>query len=178
MAPSGDDPVSKGHCSEGACVHRPQPFDVLSNFGTTESRGCYRDAVRSSRGHLVRCFGLKWIVLTVLVPVPWSQRVWALPLLTTLSWPEGSGRRTGHKTSLDWTRLMVVHVRRWLPERELILVVDGGFAAVKLAHDCQRHQVAMICRLRLDAALYDPPGPQPPSKRGPMPKKGPRQRRL
>src|SRR4051795_9785739 len=27
------------------------------------ARGCYRDAVRSSRGHLVRCFGLKWIVL-------------------------------------------------------------------------------------------------------------------
>jgi hypothetical protein len=143
-----------------------------------KSRGCYRDAVRSSRGHLVRCFGLKGIVLTVLVPVPWSQRVWALPLLTTLSWPEGSGRRTGHKTSLDWTRQMVVQVRRWLPERELILVLDGGFAAVKLAHDCQRHQVAMICRLRLDAALYDPPGPQPPSKRGPKPKKGQRQRRL
>jgi hypothetical protein len=101
-----------------------------------------------------------------------------LPLLTTLSWPEGSGRRTGHKTSLDWTRQMVVQVRRWLPERELILVLDGGFAAVKLAHDCQRHQVAMVCRLRLDAALYDPPGPQPPSKRGPKPKKGQRQRRL
>src|SRR5512147_1907602 len=73
---------------------------------------------------------------------------------------------------------MVVQVRRWLPARELILVLDGGFAAVKLAHDCQRHQVAMICRLRLDAALYDPPGPQPPSKRGPKPKKGQRQCRL
>jgi Transposase DDE domain len=133
--------------------------------------------VRSSRGHLVRCFGLKWIVLTVLVPVPWSQRVWAVPLLTTLSWPEGSGRRPGHKTSLDGTRQMVVQVRRWLPERGLILVLDGGFAAVKRAHDCQRHQVALICRLRLDAALDDPPGPQPPSKRGPKPKKGQRHRR-
>jgi DDE superfamily endonuclease len=143
-----------------------------------KARGCYRDAVRSSRGHLVRCFGLKWIVLTVLVPVPWSQRVWALPLLTTLGWPEDAGRRTGHKTSLDWTRQMIVQVRRWLPERELLLVLDGGFAAVKLAHDCQRHQVAMVCRLRLDAALYDPPGPQPSSKRGPKPKKGQRQRRL
>jgi hypothetical protein len=142
------------------------------------ARGCYRDAVRSSRGHLVRCFGLKWIVLTVLVPVPWSQRVWALPLLTTLSWPRGAGRRVGHKTSIDWTRQMVLQVRRWLPHRRLILTVDGGFAAVKLARDCQRHQVAMICRLRLDAALYDPPGPQPPGKRGPKPKKGQRQRRL
>ena len=143
-----------------------------------KARGCYRDAVRSSKGHLIRCFGLKWIVLTVLVPVPWSQRVWALPFLTTLSWPEGAGRRISHKTSIDGTRQMILQVGRWLPERRLILVLDGGFAAVKLARDCQRHQVAMICRLRLDAALYDPPGSQPPSERGPKPKKGPRQRRL
>jgi hypothetical protein len=95
-----------------------------------------------------------------------------------LSWPEGAGRRRAHKTSIDWARQMVLQVRRWLPERELILVVDGGFAAVKLAHDCQRHRVTLICRLRLDAGLYDPPGPQPPSKRGPKPKKGSRQRRL
>src|SRR4051812_16205329 len=39
------------------------------------ARGCSREAVRSSRGHLVRCLGLKWIVLTVSVPVPRSQRV-------------------------------------------------------------------------------------------------------
>ncbi len=143
-----------------------------------KARGCYRDAVRSSRKHVVKCFGLKWIALMVLVPVPWSQRVWALPFLTTLSWPEGSERRVTHKTSIDWTRQMVLQVRRWLPERGLILVLDGGFAAVGLARACQRHHVTMICRLRLDAALYHPPGPQPPGKRGPKPKKGPRQRRL
>jgi DDE superfamily endonuclease len=143
-----------------------------------KAKGGYRDPVRSSRKHVVKCFGLKWIALMVLVPVPWSQRVWALPILTTLSWPEGSGRRPTHKTSIDWTRQMVAQVRRWLPERELILVADGGFAAVELARACQRHRVAMICRLRFDAALYHPPGPQPPGKRGPKSKKGPRQRRL
>jgi DDE superfamily endonuclease len=143
-----------------------------------KARGCYRDPVRSSRKHVVKCFGLKWVVLTILVPVPWSARVWALPFLTTLCWPEGAGRRAGHKTSIDLARQMVLQVRRWLPERELILVLDGGFAAVDLARACQRHQVTMICRLRLDAALYHPPGPQPLGKRGPKPKKGPRQRRL
>jgi len=142
------------------------------------AKGCYRDAVRSSRKHVVKCFGLRWIALMILVPVPWSTRVWALPVLTTLSWPEGAGRRRGHKTSIDWARQMVLQVRRWLPDRELILVVDGGFAAVELAQACQRQRVTLICRLRLDAALYDPPGPQPPSKRGRKPKKGARQRRL
>jgi hypothetical protein len=143
-----------------------------------KAKGCYRDAVRSSRKHVVKCFGLRWVALMILVPVPWSPRVWALPVLTTLSWPEGAGRRRSHKTSIDWARQMVLQVRRWLPDRALILVVDGGFAAVELARACQRHRVTLICRLRLDAALYDPPGPQPPSKRGSKPKKGARQRRL
>src|SRR5512135_379130 len=143
-----------------------------------KAKGCYRDPVRSSRKHVVTCFGLKWVALMILVPVPGSQRVWALPLLSCLSWPEGSGRRATHKTSVDWARQLVVQVRRWHPERELILVTDGGFAAVEVARDCRQHQVTMICRLRLDAALYHPPGPQPPNKRGPKPKKGRRQRRL
>src|SRR5512147_2036585 len=141
------------------------------------AKGCYRDPVRSSRKHVVNCFGLKWVALMILVPVPWGQRVWALPVLTTLCCPEGAGRRASRKTSIDLARQMVLQVRRWLPERELILVLDGGFAAVDLARACQRHGVTMIGRLRLDAALYHPPGPQPPGRRGPKPKEGPRQRR-
>lgn len=33
----------------------------------------------------------------------------------------------------------------------------------------------LVSRLRLDAQLYEPPGPQPTSKRGPKPKKGVKQ---
>ena len=140
------------------------------------AKGCYRDPVRSSQKHTVLCFGLKWVVLTALIPVPWSERVWALPFLTALSWPEGKGPHRRHKTSIDWVRQMAGQVRRWLPARKLVLVVDGGFAAVALAASCVRREVTMVCRLRLDAALYHPPRPQPASKRGPKPKKGPRQR--
>jgi len=140
------------------------------------AKGCYRDPVRSSQKHTVFCFGLKWVVMAVLIPVPWSERVWALPFLTALSRPEGKGPRPRHKTSIDWARQMVGQVRRWLPGRELVLIVDGGFAAVALAGSCLSRSVTMVCRLRLDAALYHPPGPQPRSKRGPKPKKGARQR--
>jgi hypothetical protein len=66
----------------------------------------------------------------------------------------------------------------WLPGGKLVLVVDGGFAAVSLALACVKHKVVMVSRLRWDAALYHPPGPQPPGKRGPKPLKGTRQRRL
>jgi hypothetical protein len=59
-----------------------------------------------------------------------------------------------------------------------VLVVDGGFAAVALALACVKRQVTMVSRLRWDAALSHPPGPQPLGKRGPKPLKGKRQRNL
>jgi hypothetical protein len=157
---------------------------ILAADGTIERRngrliaakGCYRDPIRSSQKHTVLCFGLKWVAMMVLIPVPWSERTWALPFLAALTWPEGKGPRHCHKTSIDWARQMVGQVRRWLPDRKLVLVVDGGFAAVALAGSCIRRGTTMVCRLRLDAALYHPPGPQPASKRGPEPKKGARQR--
>src|SRR4051812_7431562 len=37
MAPSGDDSVTKSHCSEGPCAHLPQPSCSQTNFGTTET---------------------------------------------------------------------------------------------------------------------------------------------
>jgi len=113
-----------------------------------------------------------------LVPVPWSGRVWAFPFLTALCWPAKKQGRRRHKTSLAWVGQMMRQVRRWLPARQLVLVVDGGFAAVSLALACVNSRVAMVSRLRWDAALYHPPGPRPPGKRGPKPTKGPRQRSL
>src|SRR3982750_193814 len=50
-----------------------------------KAKGCYRDAVRSSRKICVKCFGLKWISMMVIVPLPWSSRPWALPFLTVLT---------------------------------------------------------------------------------------------
>jgi hypothetical protein len=142
------------------------------------AKGCYRDAVHSSKKHVIRCFGLKWVSMMLLVPVPWSRRVGALPFLTALCWPAEQAIRHRHKTSVDWVRQMMKQARRWLPGRRLVLVVDGGFAAVSLALACVKSQVVMVSRLRWDAALYHPPGPQPPGKRGPKPTKGKRQRSL
>jgi hypothetical protein len=167
-------------------VVAPSATIVLGADDTVERRsgrqinakGCYRDAVRSSRKHVVKCFGLKWVSMMILVPVPWATRVWALPFLTVLCWPPKSRHKRRHKTSVDRVRQMMKQTRRWLPGRLLVLGVDGGFAAVALAQACVVSQVTLVSRLRLDAALYYPPGPPPPGKRGRKPTKGPRQRSL
>jgi DDE superfamily endonuclease len=142
------------------------------------AKGCDRDAVRSSQKPVIRCFGLKGVSRMLLVPVPWSRRVWALPFRTALCQPAEQQDRRRHQTSVAGVRQMIKQLRRWLPGRQLVLVGDGGFAAVSLALACVNSQVAMVSRLRWDAALDHPPGPQPQGKRGPKPLKGKRQRRL
>jgi hypothetical protein len=49
------------------------------------ARGIYRDPVRSSKSHVVKASGLRWVCLMLLVRVPWAKRVWALPFLTVLA---------------------------------------------------------------------------------------------
>ena len=53
-----------------------------------KDRGIYRDAVASSASHLVKASGLRWVCLMWLTPIPWAQRVWALPALPP--WPPRS----------------------------------------------------------------------------------------
>jgi hypothetical protein len=168
------------------CFVPPGATVVLGADDTVERRsgrkikakGCDRDAVRSSQKHVIRCFGLKWVSMMLLVPVPWSRRVWALPFLTALCWPAKKPGQRRHKSSVDWVRQMMKQARRWLPGRRVVVVLDGGFSAVSLALACVKNNIVMVSRLRWDAALYHPPGPQPPGKRGPKPTKGKRQRSL
>ena len=124
------------------------------------ARAIYRDAVRSSRNQLVKASGLRWISLMWLGQVPWAGRHWALPVLTVLApstrYHQQQGRR--HKKVTDWARQMVMQLRRWLPQRPLVLVGDNSYAVLDLLHCCQslREPVTLIARLRLDAALYAP----------------------
>ena len=74
-----------------------------------KAKGCYRDAVRSTQNHVVKCFGLKWVCMMLLVRLPWSSRLWALPFLTVLapSKPANQAAKKRHKTTVDWTCQMV-----------------------------------------------------------------------
>jgi len=170
--------------------------------------GCYRDPVRSSKKHVIRCFGLKWLALMLLLRLPFSGRVWGLPFLTVLcpTQQEGqppkvcryrvrrktsSGRikkvrakryvATGarprqHKTAVDILMTLMRLVARWTPERVKVLVVDGGFAALKLALVCASlKNTALVMRFHWDAALHHLPEEKPSGRRGPAPSKGPRQ---
>jgi DDE superfamily endonuclease len=124
------------------------------------ARGIYRDPVRSSDSHFVKTSGLRWISLMLLAPIPWAGHIWALPFLTALApsqryWED---RQLRPKTLIDWARQLVLQVQRWVPTRTLVLVTDGGFAALDLLTRLAGRPRPVICitRLRLDARLFRP----------------------
>src|SRR4029078_9584786 len=134
------------------------------------ARGIYRAPGRSSHSHFVKVSGLRWLSVMLLVPIPWVSWVWALPFLTVLAPSERYHQRCGraHKKLRDWARQVLVQVRRWVPQRELIVVADSSFAVLTLL-DALRHlarPVTMITRLRLDAALYEPAAERLPNQTG------------
>lgn len=121
-----------------------------------KAKGCYRDACRSTQKLVIKCFGLKWICLMLIVPLPWCTRPWALPFMTILapSKKANEARNKKHKTAVDWAIVSTRVISRWL-KRSWIMIGDGGFACIALGHACNKNNVTLISRLRLDAALYD-----------------------
>src|SRR3954470_4148271 len=143
-----------------------------------QARGIYRDPVRSSRSHFVKTSGLRWLSLMLLVEIPWAGRVWALPFFTVLAPSEHyhQKRHQRHKTLVDWGKQMLLQLRRWLPDRPLVLVVDSGYAALEFLGGLanRRQPITCITRLRLDAQLYAPAPPRYPGQIGRPRRKGKR----
>jgi hypothetical protein len=141
-------------------------------------KGIYRDAARSSKEYLTKASGLRWLVMMLLIPLPWAGRVWALPFLTVLAPSERyhQERKQRHKTLARWAGQMIGQVSRWFSSRQLVVVADSAYAVIELLDQISRRQrpVTMVTRLRLDAALYEPAPEREPGTMGRPRKKGKR----
>jgi hypothetical protein len=99
-----------------------------------------------------------------------------VPFLSVLAPSERYAQERGkpHKKKMTWrsrARQMLLLVRRWWPEREIVAVADSGYAAIALLDRCRRFlpkkPVTFVTRfLRLDAALYEPAPPRKPGQIG------------
>lgn len=63
-------------------------------------RGHYRDSALSSRKHSVSSPGLRWIVMAVVVTLPWTSQQWALPFFCVTS-NDSRGEPTTWQASQD-----------------------------------------------------------------------------
>jgi hypothetical protein len=115
------------------------------------AKGIYRDPVRSSHSHFVKTSGLRWVCVSLLAEIPWAHRVWALPFLSVLAHSERYAKECGkrHKPLTEWAFQLLLLVRRWYPEREIVGVADGGYASLKLLDRCRRlsNPITFITRL-------------------------------
>ncbi len=134
------------------------------------AKGIYRDPVRSTHEQFVKSSGLRWVCVMLMVEVPWASRAWALPFLSALAPSERHAAKRGkrHKKITEWAWQLLLLLRRWYPEREIVAVADRAYASLKLLSRCRSlsKPVTFITRLRLDAALYEPAPPRRPGQRG------------
>jgi len=122
------------------------------------------DAVRSTRIRRVFTFGHCWVMLGVLVPVPFSQRRWALPVLFRLyrskkaaakeqETPASKKRPYRKKTTLG--REMLDLVIDWAKGRRIELCADSAYCNDTVAHDLPE-SVVLVGAMRPDAVLTAP----------------------
>ena len=140
-----------------------------------KAKGIYRDPVRSSHSHFVKASGLRWLCFMLLVEVPFSGRVWALPFLSVLCPSERYDEERGmrHRKLTDRARQALLLIARWLVGREIVVVADSSFAALDLL-SAVKEKVSVVTRLRMDAALYEAAAPRKKSQMGRPRKKGKR----
>jgi hypothetical protein len=134
------------------------------------AKGVYRDPVRSTHENFVKASGLRWVCVMLLVEIPWAARVWALPFLSALAPSERYATERGkrHKKITEWAWQLLLVLRCWYPEREIVAVADRAYASLKLLERCRklRKPITFVTRLRLDAALYEPAPPRRPGQMG------------
>jgi DDE superfamily endonuclease len=131
-------------------------------------RGHYRDNLQSSKEQSVSTSGLRWVVMMLVVQVPWTHREWALPFFSVLATTPKVSAELGkpHKTVARIAAQMVITVRRWLPNVDIKVVGDSAYSVVELGLCCAHHSVTLIAPLRLDACLYAPAPPRKPGTNG------------
>lgn len=126
-------------------------------------KGCHRDPVRSTHSLTVYRWGHKWVVLSVLVRLPFTRRCWALPLLVALYHSVADDRqaRRRHKTPARWLRQLCCVLRRWFRQRHFVLVGDGNYGSHEMARFASRHGdwLSLVSKFHPDAQLYEPPPP-------------------
>ena len=134
------------------------------------AKGKYRDPVRSTDDQVVMTPGLQWVSLMLLTRIGWAGRYWALPFLTALVPSDRYDWRKGrrHKRFTDYAQQMLDCLRRWLPDRDLVVVCDGGYGKREFLLHCQSMSkpIVVVAKLRKDASLYQPAPPRRPGQIG------------
>ena len=112
--------------------------------------GWFHDAVASTKKRAVTAPGNNWVVLGLAVSVPFTERLFCLPIHAKL-------RRAGkaYPGPAELAHDMLLEIVSWFPDRQFVLIADGGYSAGKLLKHLPA-QVTYVGLMRSDAALRSP----------------------
>jgi hypothetical protein len=137
--------------------------------------GIHHDPLTSTRARAQFQFGHCWVVLAIVVQLPFAKRPRALPVLFRLNVPAKMAEKWGipHRKKTDQALEIVTRLAAHFPDRALRLVNDNLYSCDTLLTGLPGN-VNMVGRLTLDAALHGPVEPVAGTKMGRPKKWGPR----
>ena len=158
---------------EGASLYLAVDESLVRRWGPyVPAVGMHRDPLQSSHGRNEPSPGHRWVVLSLLLRLPYMSRPVALPILSALYTPPHPPKRNRteplyrrHRTVAELALLLVQLVARWAPQRRFIVAGDGAYATHRLAgalrpgspHKALR-RTSLVSRFYFDGATYAQPG--------------------
>jgi len=120
--------------------------------------GSHLDAVRSTKRHKIFSFGHCWVVLCVVVSVPFSSRTWALPVLFRLyrTKKDCAAHEALRRKKTELAREMIDVFCSWVPDLRIELSADSAYCNDTVTHGLPE-RVVLFGAMRPDAVLTEPP---------------------
>jgi DDE superfamily endonuclease len=90
--------------------------------------GIFLDAVLSTKKHKIFRFGNNWVVLGIVVELPFRpNRYFCLSILWRVYQKQGSKPKKEHRTKSQLAAEMVAVLAGWLPERKILVIGDSAY---------------------------------------------------
>jgi hypothetical protein len=136
--------------------------------------GIFLDAVLSTKKHKVFRFGNNWVLLGVVVELPFRpNRYFCLSILWRVYEKQGSKPKREHRTKSQLAAEMVAVLAGWLPQRRILVIGDSAYIGKHLLRQRPANVDALgpiHWKAALFEALSEPQGRKKHGRRLPTPR--------
>lgn len=116
--------------------------------------GIFLDAVLSTKQHKVFRFANNWVLLGVVVELPFRpNRYFCMPILWRVYEKQGTKSKQEHRTKSQLAAEMIRLIAEWFPLRQFIVVADSAYIGKHLLQN-RPANVAALGPICWKAALY------------------------
>jgi hypothetical protein len=116
--------------------------------------GIFLDAVLSTRKHKLFRFGNNWVMLGIVVQLPFRERYFCLPVLWRVYQKQGKKKSSTHRTKGQLAAEMVLVLASRFPTQKIMVVGDCAYVGKHLLQN-RPANVAVLGPIRWDAALTE-----------------------